>query len=169
VTAKVRRNTPPPAHCPSPSRCARNRAPRRQVADAVRSARGSRPPRTISPGRTCWQRRRWDKARGLPFAGTLLRKAASTTEVDGDAPVDLCHWGLLDVSLASWGRACGCGPAPMLCLSGVLTAGAHRGSAAPVTARSASAVAVNRATLGRWLLIRFDSVAMLILLTRVAA
>ena len=106
---------------------------------------------------------------GTAFAGTLLRKAASTTEVDGDAPVDLCHWGLLDVSLASWGRACGCGPAPMLCLSGVLTAGAHRGSAAPVTARSASAVAVNRATLGRWLLIRFDSVAMLILLTRVAA
>jgi hypothetical protein len=42
----------------------------------------------------------------------------------------LDHWGLLDVSLASWGRACACGPAPMACLSGVLTGGGHRGSAA---------------------------------------
>ncbi len=83
--------------------------------------------------------------------------------------IDLYHWGLLDVSLAAWGRVCARGPAPMLGLSGVLTAGAHRGSAAPVTARAASAVAANCATLGRWLLTRFHSVAMLILLTRVAA
>ena len=83
--------------------------------------------------------------------------------------IDLYHWGLLDVSLAAWGRACACRPAPMLCLSGVLTARAHRGSAAPVTARAASAVAANCATLGRWLLTRVHSVAMLILLTRVAA
>ena len=71
--------------------------------------------------------------------------------------IDLYHWGLLDVSVASWGRVCVCGPAPMLCLSGVLTAGAHRGSAAPVTARAASAVAANRATLGRWLLIAYTA------------
>lgn len=112
---------------------------------------------------------------GTAFAGTLLHKAPSSTEVDGDAPADpldrtdLYHRGFLDVSLASWGRACARGPVPMLCLSGVLTAGAHRGSAAPVTARAASAVAANRATLGGWLLSRFYSVAMLILLTRVAA
>jgi hypothetical protein len=58
----------------------------------------------------------------------------------------------------------------MLGLSGVLTAGERTvGQRAPVAARSASAVAANRATLARWLLIRFDSVALLILLTRVAA
>jgi hypothetical protein len=39
------------------------------------------------------------------FAGTLLRKAPSCTEVDGDAPVDPHRsvlLGLLDVSLAPW-------------------------------------------------------------------
>jgi hypothetical protein len=51
------------------------------------------------------------------------------------------------------------GPVPMLCLSGVLTAGAHRGSAAPVTARAARAVAANRATLGGRLLICFYDVS----------
>jgi hypothetical protein len=62
---------------------------------------------------------------------------------------------LIDVSLASLGRACACGLAPMACLADALTAEAYRAAAASVTARTAPAVATNRATLGRRLLIRF--------------
>jgi hypothetical protein len=78
---------------------------------------------------------------------------------------ELHDWGLADVSRAAWGGACACGLALMPCLA----AGAYRGSAAPVTARAAPAVAAERAAVGRRFLIRFCSVAMLILLTGVAA
>jgi hypothetical protein len=67
----------------------------------------------------------------------------------------LDHWGLLDVSLASWGRACACGPAPMACLSGVLTRRSAPWVSGPVTACAASAVAAERATFGGRRLIRF--------------
>ena len=78
---------------------------------------------------------------------------------------DLYHWGLLDVSLASWVAPAVAGHACTLCLSGALAGGARRGSAA----RAAYVVAANRATFGRRLLIRTYSVAMLILSTKVTA
>lgn len=49
---------------------------------------------------------------------------------------DLYYGGLVDVLLASWGRACAWGSAPMLCLAGVLAARAHRTAAPPVAARA---------------------------------
>jgi hypothetical protein len=76
---------------------------------------------------------------------------------------------LVDVSLASSGRACACGPGPVVCLAGALTAGSHRAAAAAVTARTAPIAATNRTTLGRRLLIRFYSVPMLISLKGAAA
>ena len=72
---------------------------------------------------------------------------------------------LIDVSLASLGRACACGPAPVVCL----TAGSHRAAAAAVTARTAPIATTNRTTLGRRLLIRFYGVPMLISLKGAAA
>ena len=56
------------------------------------------------------QRRRWGRSLETAFAGTLLREARSSTEVDGMRPLiridrtEMYHWGLLDVLLASWGR-----------------------------------------------------------------
>jgi hypothetical protein len=75
----------------------------------------------------------------------------------GASPLDPLHQSLLlelaDVSLASWGGACPCGPAPMVCLAGALTAEPHRAAAASVSARTAPIVATNRTALGRRLLI----------------
>jgi hypothetical protein len=89
----------------------------------------------------------------------------------GVSPPDPPQWSLslelIGVSLGSLGRACACGPAPVLCLAVALTAGAHCAAAARVKARIAPA-ATNRTTLGRRLLIRFDGVSMLISLTGVA-
>jgi uncharacterized membrane protein len=57
----------------------------------------------------------------------------------------------------------------MLCLAGVLAGGAYRGSAAPVTACAAAAVATNRTRFGGRLVVRFGSVSVLISLRGVAA
>ncbi len=79
--------------------------------------------------------------------------------MDGSAasPPDPMHQSppleLADVSLASLGRACACGPAPMVCLAGALTAGAHRAAVAAVTPGIAPVAATNRTTLGRRLLV----------------
>ena len=77
----------------------------------------------------------------------LLRKARSSTEVDGDAPLiridrtELYH-GVARCSPHD-GVALRLRPWPMVCLAGVLTAGVCGGSAAPVTARTAPALATN--------------------------
>jgi len=99
------------------------------------------------------------QARGTPIAGTFLRKAASSNEVDEDvladpmtAPISVTG---VDRRLASPGHACASGLAPMLWPAGAVTAGADRAVAAPVTARVAPAVTAHRARLGRRLLIRF--------------
>lgn len=102
---------------------------------------------------------------GTAFAGTLLHKAPSSTEVDGDAPADPLDRtesvppGFLDVSLASWGRACACGS----CAHALSVGRVDRRSAPWVSGsgdgRAARAVAANRATLGGRLLICFYDVS----------
>ena len=73
------------------------------------------------------RRRRWGQGLGTAFAGMLLGKAPSGTEVDGDAPVDpdrpqrFLSLGLIGVSLASLGRAGACGLAPLACLTAMRT------------------------------------------------
>jgi hypothetical protein len=101
-----------------------------------------------------WQRRRWGHSLGTPVARTLLLKAPSSTEGDGDALVDphrphrSLSLELIGVSLASLGRACGCVLCPALSGRRVI-AGAHRAAAARVRARIAPAAATNRTTFGR--------------------
>jgi hypothetical protein len=88
------------------------------------------------------------------------------THLIGIDRTDLYHWGGCSMSHSHRGVAPEvAGHRCTLCLSGGLTAGARRGSAA----RAAYVVAANRATFGRRLLIRMYSVGMLILHTKVAA
>jgi hypothetical protein len=75
--------------------------------------------RAISPGRAL-AGAPLGRSLGTPIARTLLLKAPSSTEGDGDAPVDphRLHWSvsleLIGVSLVSLGRACACVPRRVL-------------------------------------------------------
>ena len=107
-----------------------------------------------------WQRRRWGKAWGLPLRERCFVRHHQVPKWTGMRPLiridrtTLYHGGvarplgvarclarIVGSRLRLRSRA-------EFCLSGVLTGGAHRGSAVPVTARTGPVLAASRATLG---------------------